>query len=133
MRCVADLMATESLGNGQPSQPFVERVIGNIRREYLTTRSCGIRSTFTGSAKRSASITAALASTAPSTAPHPRIAPGVLHHRRQAWITICGMTTHPDDSWMLQMSRNLLDSESGFLRDKKDLIVDRDTKYSAEF
>ena len=34
---------------------------------------------------------------------------------------------------MLQMSRNLLDPEFGFLRDKKHLIVDRDTKYSAEF
>ena len=48
-------------------------------------------------------------------------------------ITICGMTTHPDENWMLQMSRNLLDMDSGFLRDKKHLIVDRDTKYSAAF
>jgi len=48
-------------------------------------------------------------------------------------ISICGMTTHPDESWMLQMSRDLLDPEFGFLRDKKHLIVDRDTKYSAEF
>jgi putative transposase len=48
-------------------------------------------------------------------------------------VTICGMTTHPDESWMLQMSRNLLDPEFGFLRDKNHLIVDRDTKYSAAF
>ena len=34
---------------------------------------------------------------------------------------------------MLQMSRNLLDPQAGFLRDKKHLIVDRDTKYSAAF
>jgi len=34
---------------------------------------------------------------------------------------------------MLQMSRNLLDPESGFLRDKTHLIVDRDTKYSCAF
>ena len=46
-------------------------------------------------------------------------------------IAICGMTTQPDESWMLQMSRNLLDPDTGFLRDKKHLIVDRDTKYSA--
>ena len=45
-------------------------------------------------------------------------------------ICICGMTTHPDESWMLQMSRNLLDPQAGFLRNKKHLIVDRDTKYS---
>ena len=48
-------------------------------------------------------------------------------------VTICGMTTQPDESWMLQMSRNLLDPEFGFLRDKNHLIVDRDTKYSAAF
>ena len=34
---------------------------------------------------------------------------------------------------MLQMSKNLLDPEFGFLRDKKQVIVDRDTKFSAEF
>ena len=43
------------------------------------------------------------------------------------------MTTQPDESWMLQMSRNLLDPDTGLLRDKKHLIVDRDTKYSAAF
>ena len=48
-------------------------------------------------------------------------------------IDICGMTTRPDELWMLQMSRNLLDPQAGFLRDKKHLIVDRDTKYSAAF
>jgi putative transposase len=47
--------------------------------------------------------------------------------------TICGLTTSPNDAWMLQMSRNLLDSESGPLRDKRHLIVDRDTKYSGSF
>ena len=34
---------------------------------------------------------------------------------------------------MLQMSRNLLDPDAGFLRNKRHLIVDRDTKYSAAF
>ena len=48
-------------------------------------------------------------------------------------VTICGLTTSPNDAWMLQMSRNLLDSESGPLRDKRYMIVDRDTKYSANF
>ena len=43
------------------------------------------------------------------------------------------MTTHPDESWMQQMSRNLLDPENGFLREKRHLIADRDTKYSAAF
>jgi putative transposase len=34
---------------------------------------------------------------------------------------------------MLQVSRNLIDVESGALRDKRFLIVDRDAKYSATF
>ena len=48
-------------------------------------------------------------------------------------ISICRMTTQPDERWMLQMSRNLLDPDTGLLRDKKHLTVDRDTKYSAAF
>jgi len=31
------------------------------------------------------------------------------------------------------MARNLLDCESGLLRDKRYLIIDRDTKYTAQF
>ena len=48
-------------------------------------------------------------------------------------VSICGMTTHPNDAWMLQVARTLFDSESGALRDMKHLIVDRDTKYSRSF
>ena len=48
-------------------------------------------------------------------------------------ISICGMTTRPDERCILQMSTNLLDEGTGFLRNKKHLIVDRDTKYSAAF
>ena len=48
-------------------------------------------------------------------------------------ICICGITPHPDESWMLQMSRNHLDPETGCLREKRLLIVDRDTKYSTAF
>jgi putative transposase len=43
------------------------------------------------------------------------------------------MTTNPNEVWMSQMSRNLLDSESGVLSDKRFLIIDRDTKYSSSF
>ena len=46
-------------------------------------------------------------------------------------VTICGLATIPNDAWMVQMSRNLVDIESGALRDKRHLIVDRDTKYSS--
>jgi putative transposase len=48
-------------------------------------------------------------------------------------VTVAGMTTNPNDSWMLQMSRNLIDVRSGALRDKHLLIVDRDSKYSLSF
>jgi putative transposase len=48
-------------------------------------------------------------------------------------VTICGLTANPNESWMLQISRNLLDSQSGALRDKRHLIVDRDTKYSSTY
>jgi transposase InsO family protein len=48
-------------------------------------------------------------------------------------VTLCGMTMNPNEAWMLQMSRNMLDGESGSLRDKRYLIVDRDMKYSASF
>jgi len=48
-------------------------------------------------------------------------------------IFIAGITTQPDQSWMMQMGRNLLDVFDGPLVDKRYLIVDRDTKYCAEF
>ena len=44
-----------------------------------------------------------------------------------------GMTTQPDEGWMLQMGRNLLDVEAGLLIDNSMLIMDRDTKYCAAF
>ena len=48
-------------------------------------------------------------------------------------VTICGLTTNPNDAWMLRVSRNFVDGEVGVLRDKRHLIVDRDTKYSTSF
>jgi putative transposase len=48
-------------------------------------------------------------------------------------VHIAGSTPHPDSRWMTQIARNLTDTESGFLRGVRYLILDRDTKYSAEF
>jgi transposase InsO family protein len=48
-------------------------------------------------------------------------------------VTIAGITTRPDESWMLQMGRNVTDSQSGALQAKRYLIIDRDTKYSQQF
>lgn len=48
-------------------------------------------------------------------------------------VHIAGITTRPDEMWMLQVGRNLMDVESGALASKRYLIVDRDTKYTQQF
>jgi putative transposase len=48
-------------------------------------------------------------------------------------VNIAGITTRPDESWMLQVARNTTDSQSGALHSKRYLIIDRDTKYSEQF
>jgi hypothetical protein len=48
-------------------------------------------------------------------------------------VHIAGITSHPDNRWMAQVARNVTDLEEAFSRGKRDLILDRDTKYSDEF
>jgi putative transposase len=48
-------------------------------------------------------------------------------------IEIAGITPCPNESWMVQIGRNLSDPIGGVLADKKLLIIDRDSKYSAAF
>jgi len=48
-------------------------------------------------------------------------------------VNIAGITPHPDSRWMTQIARNLTDLNDGFLRGKRYLILDRDTKYSDAF
>src|SRR5438128_1104880 len=48
-------------------------------------------------------------------------------------VNIAGITTRPDESWMLQIARNVTDAQSGALHAKRYLIIDRDTKYSQQF
>jgi putative transposase len=48
-------------------------------------------------------------------------------------VHIAGITTRPDESWMLQIARNITDAQSGALHAKRYLIIDRDTKYSQQF
>ncbi|QDT68726.1 Integrase core domain protein [Planctomycetes bacterium MalM25] len=48
-------------------------------------------------------------------------------------VCYAGMTTSPNDAWMQQIARNLIDDEDGFLRDSRLLLMDRDTKFSAAF
>ena len=48
-------------------------------------------------------------------------------------VRIAGITPNPDTQWMLQMARQLTDSEDGILLGKRYLILDRDTKYCRAF
>ena len=48
-------------------------------------------------------------------------------------VEVLGVTAKPDEAWMLQVGRNLVDCERGALREKRYIIIDRDTKYSEQF
>ena len=48
-------------------------------------------------------------------------------------VSFAGCTTNPDEQWMIQVARNLSDSQDRFLREKKYLLMDRDAKFSQEF
>ena len=44
-----------------------------------------------------------------------------------------GCTTSPHEAWMNQTARELINCEDGFLKDKKYLIMDRDTKFCESY
>ena len=48
-------------------------------------------------------------------------------------IEIAGITPGPNESWMMQIGRNVTDPIDGFLADKKYLILDRNSKNSSTF
>ena len=48
-------------------------------------------------------------------------------------VQVLGVRAKPDETWMLQIGRNLIDSESGALRGKRYLIIDRDSKFTDQF
>jgi transposase InsO family protein len=48
-------------------------------------------------------------------------------------VHIAGTTTNPTSEWMEQIARNMTDCETGFLRGKRLLIVDRDAMFSPGF
>ena len=48
-------------------------------------------------------------------------------------MEIAGIRCHPNDIWMTQLARNLLDAGDGFLRGVQYLILDRDSLYSTVF
>ena len=48
-------------------------------------------------------------------------------------VHIAGITTQPNEGWMMQVARSLTDELSGCLMDKSHLILDRDSNYTTQF
>jgi transposase InsO family protein len=48
-------------------------------------------------------------------------------------VEIAGMTSQPDEAWMIQIARNLTAAGEGFLRGVSPIILDRDPLYTAAF
>ena len=48
-------------------------------------------------------------------------------------VHFAGCTPNPNEQWMKQASRHLVDCEDGFLLGKKYLLMDRDSKFSEGF
>jgi len=48
-------------------------------------------------------------------------------------VHFAGLTMNPDEDWLLQVARNVTDADGGFLRGKRYLLMDRDTKFSEAF
>jgi putative transposase len=45
-------------------------------------------------------------------------------------VDVLGVSARPDEAWIMQIGRNLVDSDSGALRQKRYVIIDRDSKYT---
>jgi len=48
-------------------------------------------------------------------------------------VHFAGLTMNPDESWIVQAARNVTEADNGFLRGKRYLLMDRDTKFSEAF
>jgi putative transposase len=48
-------------------------------------------------------------------------------------ICFAGCTSNPDEDWLMQAIRNLIDWDKGFLKDKRYVLMDRDARYSEAF
>jgi putative transposase len=48
-------------------------------------------------------------------------------------VHFAGLSINPDEAWLLQIARNVTDAEEGFLRGKRYILMDRDTKFSEVF
>jgi putative transposase len=48
-------------------------------------------------------------------------------------VNVAGITSRPDEAWMLQLGRKVTDPQVSAIRAKRYLIIDRDSKYSEQF
>jgi hypothetical protein len=48
-------------------------------------------------------------------------------------VDIAGITIHPNEPWMKQRARNVTMEGCGILRDRRYLLLDRDTKFTQSF
>ncbi len=54
-------------------------------------------------------------------------------HLGSRWVSIAGITEHPDEGWMQQMARSATLKQWGMLNPCRYLLHDRDTKFCASF
>ena len=54
-------------------------------------------------------------------------------HLETRRVSLAGITQHPTETWMQQMARNAIDEASGYLRQCRYVLHDRDTKFCASF
>jgi Integrase core domain len=54
-------------------------------------------------------------------------------HLETGRVSLAGITRHPTETWMEQMARNAIDEDSGYLRQHRYLLHDRDTKFCVSF
>ena len=54
-------------------------------------------------------------------------------HLETRRVSLAGITRHPTEAWMQQIARNAVDEASGYLRQHRYVLHDRDTKFCASF
>ena len=54
-------------------------------------------------------------------------------HLESRRVEVAGITSHPNEAWMMQIARNVTMDEWGFLGECRYLLHDRDTKYTQSF
>jgi putative transposase len=54
-------------------------------------------------------------------------------HLESRRVSLGGITRHPTETWMEQLARNATDESSGYLRERRYVLHDRDTKFCTAF